>query len=268
MPSSPRPVPHHNHAVRQLQDGETGVGSVSTVNRSGSTVRRPCGPWTPTVHALLRHLAAKGYHYSPRVIGLEAEGETLEYLEGEVALRPWPSCLLEDSGIAAIGVAICEYHEAVADFVPPPSAVWRDPEKKWKPGMIVRHGDLGPWNMVWKEGRLAGIIDWDMAEPGDRIDDIAQIAWYGVPLRPPLTCLEAGIQPGPAQPRRLSILCDVCKVGRSEVIAALKRLLAAEADRTERLGSQGIKPWATFRRRGDVYSIDHEAAWLHEWAVG
>ena len=254
--------------MRQLQDGETGTDSVSTVVRSGHTVRRPSGPWTTTIHALLRHLAAKDYRYSPRALGLEADGEILEYIEGEVALRPWPSCLLEDSGIAAIGIAICEYHQAVTDFVPPASAVWRDPEKQWKPGMIVRHGDLGPWNMVWRQGKLTGIIDWDMAEPGDRMDDIAQMAWYGVPLRPREACIEAGVQPGPAQARRLSILCEVCEVSRTDVVEALMSLQKAEADRTERLGAQAMEPWATFRARGDVCSIEHEEAWLRGYAVG
>ena len=216
---------------------------------------------------MLRHLSDRGYHYSPRVLGSDEECEVLEYIEGEIALRPWPSHLLEDAGIASIGAAICEYHRAGADFVPPASAVWRDPEKQWKPGMIVRHGDLGPWNMVWKNGTLAGIIDWDMAEPGDRMDDIAQIAWYGVPLRPPHSCKESGILPGPAQVRRLSILSEICKVSRRDVIDALKLLQKAEADRTERLGAYGIKPWTTFRARGDVCSIEHEAAWLREYTV-
>lgn len=33
--------------------------------RIGDTVRRPAGPWTPTVHALLGHLHAAGFHGAP-----------------------------------------------------------------------------------------------------------------------------------------------------------------------------------------------------------
>ena len=36
-------------------------GGVNQVLRIGSTVRRPVGPWTASVHALLTHIAEAGY---------------------------------------------------------------------------------------------------------------------------------------------------------------------------------------------------------------
>ena len=250
---------------RQLHDGESGAGSVSTVTREGDTVRRPSGPWTSVVHALLHHLTAKGYGYSPRVLGADPHFETLTYIEGEAGLRPWAPCLLDDSGIEAIGSAICEYHQAVSDFVPPPGFVWRCPELQWAPGMIVRHGDLGPWNMVWRDGQLVGIIDWDMAEPGFKIADIAQVAWHCVPLACPQVCHSCGLVPGSSQTRRLSILCDICNVSRTDVIAALQSMQITEAERTVRLGQTGVEPWATFHARGDVLTIESDKSWLSEY---
>ncbi|WP_446750665.1 phosphotransferase [Streptomyces sp. WZ-12] len=50
--------------------------------------------------------------------------------------------------------------------------------------MIIRHGDLGPWNSTWSGDRLSGFIDWDFAAPGHALDDLTQLAWYTVPLRP------------------------------------------------------------------------------------
>lgn len=35
------------------------------VVRVGDTVRRPAGPWTQAVHALLAHLHAVGFHGAP-----------------------------------------------------------------------------------------------------------------------------------------------------------------------------------------------------------
>lgn len=49
-------------------------GSVTTVRRVGDTVRRETGPWTPAVHALLRHLAARGFDRAPRVLGIDDDG--------------------------------------------------------------------------------------------------------------------------------------------------------------------------------------------------
>ncbi|MES2594567.1 MAG: aminoglycoside phosphotransferase family protein [Verrucomicrobiota bacterium] len=250
------------NVTRQLQDGESGAGSVSIVTRQGDTIRRPSGPWTSSVHALLKHLATRGYGYAPQVLGADPQFETLTYIEGEVALRPWPTCLLDDSGLQAIAIAICEYHQAVSDFVPPPGSVWRCPDLPWAPGMIVRHGDLGPWNMVWWDGQLVGLIDWDLAEPGFKMDDIAQIAWHCVPLARPEVCHRCGIVPGPSQARRFAMLCEICGVSRDDVIHALRSLQRTEAERILRLGQIGVEPWTTFLARGDVSAIESDEKWL------
>lgn len=197
---------------------------------------------------------------------LEPDHEVLQYIEGEVALRPWPPYLREDAGIAAIATMITQYHDAAADFTPPPSAVWRDPDARWQEGMVIRHGDLGPWNMVWKDGALAGIIDWDLAMPGFRMDDIAQLAWHAVPLRPPRICEDAGIEPGVMQRHRFRILCEGCGVHQRHVLDTLMDLQKAESNRTIRLASLGIEPWVSFHARGDVSSIASDAEWLRGFA--
>ena len=42
------------------------------------------------------------------------------------------------------------------------------------------HGDLGGSNVHWSaDGKLVGILDWDMAMPADPAIDAAQMAWHG-----------------------------------------------------------------------------------------
>jgi hypothetical protein len=64
-------------------------GNVSDgVVRVGDTVRRPAGPWTPAVHALLAHLHEVGFHAAPRPLGLDERGrEVLEFVPGATV---WP----------------------------------------------------------------------------------------------------------------------------------------------------------------------------------
>ena len=58
-------------------------GNVSSVVRVGDTVRRGTGPWTPTVHALLRHLERVGFEGAPRVLGIDERGrEVLSFVPG------------------------------------------------------------------------------------------------------------------------------------------------------------------------------------------
>jgi hypothetical protein len=88
----------------------------------GGTVRRPAGPWTPTVHALLRHLEAREFAGAPRVLGTdEQDREVLTYLPGETVgmSRPWPSWVHSEEALTEVGQWLRGYHDAVADFVPP-----------------------------------------------------------------------------------------------------------------------------------------------------
>jgi hypothetical protein len=73
-----------------------GGGNMSSgVVRVGDTVRRPAGPWTPAVHALLTHLHEAGFGGAPRPLGIDDRGrEVLTFMPGTVA-RPGHFHLLD-----------------------------------------------------------------------------------------------------------------------------------------------------------------------------
>ena len=84
-------------------------GNTSTVVRVGDTVRRNAGPWTPAVHALLRHLERVGFTGSPRALGMDERGrEVLSYLEGECGEYPLAPHWVTDEALVAVG------HDAAA----------------------------------------------------------------------------------------------------------------------------------------------------------
>ncbi len=255
-----------------LEDGATARGSVTTVQRLGETIRRPTGPWTPVVHVLLRHLEAVGFAGAPRVLGVDDEGrEILSFLKGSAATRPWPPALRAEHGLVALGRWLRDYHQAVRGFVPPSDAEWQVPGLHWRPGQIVRHGDLGPWNSIWDGDRLVGVIDWDFVEPGEPIDDIAQLAWYAVPLRGAEQCQLAGFAETPDLRARLRLLCATCGVTPAAVLDTLTALQLMERRRTVELGQRGLAPWAQFLARGDPQEFTAEHLWLAEhraWLLG
>ncbi|HKW77884.1 MAG TPA: aminoglycoside phosphotransferase family protein, partial [Candidatus Limnocylindria bacterium] len=66
-----------------MTEEESLGGNLQDTVRVGDTVRRRTGPWTPAVHALLRHLEKRGFP-APRVRGIDERGrEILGYIEGE-----------------------------------------------------------------------------------------------------------------------------------------------------------------------------------------
>jgi Ser/Thr protein kinase RdoA (MazF antagonist) len=153
----------------------------------GGTVRRSAGPWTPAVHALLEHLASAGFPESPRPLGSDDHGrEMLGYIPGETVgdRQPAPGWAWTDATLVGMGELLRRYHDAVADFIPPSDAAWRFGGGSLRPGEIVCHNDIGPYNIVWSDG-IVGLIDWDFAGPAEPVWDLAYTAWTFTPLHHP-----------------------------------------------------------------------------------
>ncbi len=242
-------------------------GAVGAV-RVGDTVRKPAGPWTPTVQALLRHLRSAGFGYAPEPLGVDETGrECFAFIEGEPATRPWPSHILQDRGVVALATLARSFHSAVASFQPV-NAIWRIGPRDVQPGEIVCHGDLGPWNTLWRGEQLVGLIDWDMAEPGPPLLDVASLALNVVPLRDDSYAEEAGFDSVVPRARRLQVLCE--RYGDdaepADILNRVRLLHERELERILKWGSDGREPWATFLRRGDEIAIRGDLRWLAEHA--
>ncbi|MEL4356486.1 MULTISPECIES: phosphotransferase family protein [unclassified Luteococcus] len=55
----------------------------------------------------------------------------------------------------------------------------------------LNHGDLAGSNMLWQDGRVSAVLDWDLAAWCDPADDVASIAlWHGWDLLPCLADAE------------------------------------------------------------------------------
>lgn len=150
-----------------------GGNSNPEVVRVGDRVRRLGGPWTPAVHQLLEHLAARGYP-APRPFGMDDQGrEVLSFVPGECVYPDKMHLVSTDAGLRRVGRLVADYHRAQEGFVPPVDARWRD-EGRDPSGSteVFAHNDLAPWNLV--AGPTAWVfIDWDLVAPGRRSWDLA-----------------------------------------------------------------------------------------------
>lgn len=96
----------------------------------------------------------------------------------------------------------------MADFRVPFETEWRIGNLDMKPGQVILQGDLGPWNTIWQGDQLTGFIDWDFAHPGERIEDMAQLAYYFIPLRSEAGWQQAGFDTRPDFAHRLLALVE------------------------------------------------------------
>jgi hypothetical protein len=110
------------------------------VHRRGNVVIRDAGPWTPAVHALLRHLEDVGFAAAPRLVGsgLDTDGrEVLTFIDGEFTDQgPWSL-----DGAAAVGGLLRGLHQATRSFRPPPDAA--HPRNGPSQGSIVTSSSSG-----------------------------------------------------------------------------------------------------------------------------
>jgi Ser/Thr protein kinase RdoA (MazF antagonist) len=155
-------------------------GNSGAVFKVNETVRRTTGAWTPAVHLLLHTLRSAGIHNVPEPLGIDDVGrEILTFLPGEVANYPLPDWLWAPSVIEDVGRLLRRIHDASAPVLGT-SRAWQLPTHE--PAEVVCHNDVAPYNMVFENGRLAGLIDFDTASPGPRVWDIAYLAYRLVPF--------------------------------------------------------------------------------------
>jgi hypothetical protein len=203
--------------------------------------------WTPTIHALLRHLEAAGFDGAPRVIGGgidAADNEVVSWVDGAVGYPdPW-----SDAGVTAVGRMLQDLHRASAGFRPPAGSSWQPWWMHELPGpqTVVGHCDAGPWYTVAQEGLPVAFVHWDLAGPVDRLDEIAAVAWWNTYLRDD-DIAERYNLPGPAgRARQLGLFLDGYGVRDADRAGFVDRMIefairdcAAEAE------SAGITPEST-----------------------
>ena len=225
----------------------------SGIVRRGDRLLRPMGPWSPAVHEYLRHLDMAGFEGSPRVLGIEDNREVLTFIDGDVAADPqWqpghghrlPPFARTDLALRGAADLLRKLHSAAAGFRPAVTSYRFHPHPP-RAGEIVSHGDLGPWNTVYRDGIPVAFIDWDSAQPVNPLADLADAAWTFLPLAPPGQLLEAGFSPLPDLPGRLRLFVDAYGLAdRKAILPALVRSkLAGTADRPVNAVDAALLRW-------------------------
>jgi hypothetical protein len=203
------------------------------------------------VHGVLRHLEAAGFDGAPRVLGFDENGrEILTWIDGRSAQRPWPTALRTDEGLAALAALLRRAHDVLATYRPPPGAQWWIGSRELRDGEIVCHGDVGPWNTIWRDAVPVAFIDWDACEPAPPIRDVAELAFFAVPMRDDDHCRDCGFTDPPDRRQRLGVVCDAYgRYGPGELIEAAVRNWELDIRRIETLAPLGLEPWAGFAAR-------------------
>ena len=231
----------------------------------GGVVRRPAGPWTPVVHALLGHLERAGFAGSPRAVSADGE-DVVTYLPGEsVSPHAW-----SDDGVFQVGCLLRDLHTATASFVPPPEAEWHPwPFASDAPDAIISHRDTGPWNIVARDGLPAGLIDWVTAGPTEPLDEIAATAWLNAQLHDDDIAERQGLPSARARAAQLRGFADGYRLPQADRRSLVTAMISyAIRDSAAEAIQAGVTPqttecdglWAiTWRARSAAWMVRHRS---------
>ena len=202
---------------------EGGTANRGRVVRVGDTVRRPLRPTSAATGALLDHLADVGFDGAPRFLGVDEQGrEVLSYVPGTAITPPFPPWALTDEALVSVAVLLRDYHRAVSTFDHRPHT-WPATPPAPSSGELVGHNDVNLDNVVFRAGRAAALIDFDLAGPASRVWDVANTVRLWAPLRPDRYVDDA--RRGRAL-TRLRLFVDgygLDDAGRDELVSAVRR---------------------------------------------
>ena len=149
--------------LRSIEPLVGGWGQDNLPERLGKVVHRDQSDHSKYVHQVLVLLEKAGFAFAPRFLGIDDKNrEMIAYIDGyvphgqDVPPETWSLTTMQ-----AIFEQIRTLHDLTAG-----TALARGCE-------CVCHGDLSYANTVYSEGRAVAFIDWDLAHPGTRLEDVA-----------------------------------------------------------------------------------------------
>mgnify|MGYP001399087383 CR=1 FL=1 len=213
-----------------------GVANAGSVTRIGNHVLRPASPHSPSIHRYLAWLRSAGFDGASVPVGIESDGrERLVFIEGDVALPPYPAWAQRDATLSSIAGLMRRFHHAARTF-DPSGLDWSPEMADPASGPIVCHNDVCLENVIFRDGSAVGLVDFDFAAPGRPTYDLAQMARMCVPIDDDTNATRLGWEPAD-------------RAARLRLVAEAYGLDAAERHDLLRILSISIAQGGQFARR-------------------
>jgi Ser/Thr protein kinase RdoA (MazF antagonist) len=230
-------------------------------------VTRPASSWTPTVHAFLRHLREQGLTCVPEPLGIVGDVERLVVIEGESGGDGWKHQHSE-GGLRSAAKLLRAIHDASVGWELPSGAALRASDVASAAEQAVWcHGDVGPWNIVWRDEEAIGLIDWDFLHLAPRLDDVAYALQWFTPARDDEMCLEWHHFPSvPDRAARVRIFLDAYGpvLPDFDVAEAVADRMEATMALELSLALEGVEPQRTWVADGSQEWAAGEVRWVRE----
>lgn len=244
-----------------------GVANAGVVTRVGGHVLRPANPHSVSIHRFLHALHAAGFDGASQPVGLTPDGrERLVFIEGDVALPPYPAWVQADEALASVAAMMRRFHGA-ARRVDVAGLTWSAEMADPEGGPIVCHNDVCLENVVFRDGHAVGLLDWDFAAPGRPTYDLAQFARMCIPVDDDVSANRLGFALSD-RPARLRVVADAYGLDahqRRELVTVLDTSIEQGGEFVRRRVEAGdpnfIRMWQEI---GGIERFDRRRRWWRE----
>ena len=248
-----------------------GVANAGAVVRRGGFVLRPSNPHSHAIHAFLSELRSTGFNGASLPVEVQADGrERLVFMEGDVPVPPFPAWARSDGALASVALLMRRFHEASSQ-VAVGEGPWSDEMADPAGGSMVCHNDVCLENVVFRNGRAVGLLDFDFAAPGRPIFDLAACARMCVPVDDDLSARRNGLM-GLNRPGRLRLVADAYGLdadGRRELLGHLDRSMRVGGAFIRRRVDAGDPNFIRmFEEMGGMERYDRRRRWWEENSGG
>lgn len=244
-----------------------GVANAGRVTRIGQHVLRPSNSHSRLIHRFLSSLRDAGFDGAPMPVGIDDDGrERLVFIEGDVAVPPFPVWAQLDAALASVAALMRRFHQASRSF-DPAGSTWSPEMADPAGGSLVCHNDVCLENVVFRDGVAVGLVDFDFAAPGRPVYDLAQFARMCVPIDDDVNAARNGWEPA-GRPARLRLVADVYGLdapGRQSLLKILGASIARGGEFVRRRVDAGdpnfLKMWNDM---GGNERFDRRRRWWEE----
>lgn len=201
-------------------------------------------------------------------VGIDPDGrERLIFIEGDVAVPPFPAWVQTDDSLVSATILMRRFHEASGRVHLAEGPTWGPEMADPIDGVIVCHNDVCWENVVFRDGQAVGLLDWDYAAPGRPVYDLAAFARMCIPVDDDLSAARNGFTAAD-RPARLRLVADsygLSRDDRSELMLALNEAILKGGEFVRRRVEAGDPNFiAMWNEIGGMERFDRSRRWWHK----
>lgn len=221
---------------------------MNIVVRIGDTVRRPLRDNSQNIHKLLSFLEDNNFDYSPRFYGIDDQNrEILSFIDGVAGNDYDNDFIWSDENLKIVAKKLRQFHDITERFIPEnDNWLLSCPDKP----EVICHNDFAPYNIVFKNEKACGVIDFDACSPGSRKWDIAYTVFSFIPLTSDKYNRNRDSE---NIKRRIKLFCD--SYGYSsihEILETSVKRIESVVDFIEKRASLGDESFVKMKNEGHV----------------